>query len=193
MDKLTVINDALVSTGNNRVNALNDGSDEWTVANTAFNRAVNFLIARHNWPFAVTVEALTRVDDALNKSRNFPDNGFQLPDHYHLIEVYYDTAILTSYELIGSVVSCDYDSDIYAKIVRLPADASWHPMATEILTLMVESGVYRGLNEDPKEAVSAWSRAENLLMETRPRVDQQNPARNAFKSSIRAARGVRRR
>lgn len=193
MDKLTVIQNALIATGNNRINALNDGSDEWDVANTGFTRALTFLIARHNWPFAMTIEPMTRVADADNKSRSYPSNGFQVPAHFHLIEILHLNEVITDYEFMGTIVSCPYDSDMFAKIVRLPPDANWHPMATEILTLMVESACYRGLNEDTKEALGRWSEAENLLLETRTRVDQENPARNAFKSSIREARGRRRR
>ena len=193
MDKLTVINNALGNTGNNGVNILHDSSDEYQVADRAFDRWVKFLIARHSWPFSVSVEKLVRVPDVENKSRHFPDHGFRLPSNaFHLREVFWGTSPLTDYEIMGDILSCDYDSDIFAKVVRAPADARWHPMAEEILTLYVEAGCLRGLNEDFREATNREAAAENLLLETRPHIDQQNPARNVYKSGIAAARRRRR-
>lgn len=193
MDKLTIINNALVATGNETVNVLNDPSDEYRAANTAFDRAVRFLAARHTWPFAMTTEPLTRVPDADNKSRRFSKNGFRLPpDMFHLKEVYHGTLIFTEYEIIGDVLSCCYDSEIYAAVVKAPADANWHPMAEEIITRYVEAGCLRSLNEDLREAQAREASAEALLEETRTHVDQQNPARNMYKSKIADARRRRR-
>lgn len=193
MDKLTVINNALVNTGNQRLNALYDGSDEWTVTDLGFTRALRFLTSRHNWTFAQTVVALTRVPDDQNLSRVYRDNGFAMPSCLHMMEVYYDETVLQDYEVLGNVLSCAYADSIYAKIINQPTDASWHPMAEEVLTLMLESSCLRGLNEDFQEADKRWNAAENLLFETRPRVDQTNPARNLFKPVSRMARIARRR
>jgi hypothetical protein len=193
MDKLSILNNALVATGNDPVNVLNDGSDEYTVANTAFDRWLDFLVARHSWSFATTTELLVRVSDADNKSRRFNQNGFRLPANtLHVKEVLWDIYPLTEYEIMGTVLSCNYDSAVYAKVVKPISEELLHPMATEILTLYVESGCYSGLNEDPASARSKKQEAEMLLMETRSHVDQQNPARNTYKSSIRAARQSRR-
>lgn len=193
MDKLTVINNALIATGNNQVNILHDGSDEYRVADNTFDRAIKFLTARHSWPFATTVEELVRAPDGLNKSRSFAQNCFHLPaDAFHLKEVFYNHAPLTDYEIMGSILSCNYESLIFARVVRAPAGGLWHPMAEEILTLMVEAGCQRGLNEDNREASNIDNRVEGLIMEARPHLDQQNPARNIYKSKIAAARRVRR-
>lgn len=193
MDKLTIINNALRATGNNTVNVLNDPSDEYLVANASFDRAVRFLTARHTWPFATTNELLVRAPDADNKSRRFSKNGFRLPANtLHVKEVFRDTVNLTDYEIMGEILSCPYDSEIYATVVKAPPDASWHPMAEEVLTLYVEGGCYRGLNEDTANARLQEQRAELLLEETRTTVDQQNPARNMYKSKIAAARRGRR-
>lgn len=192
MDKLTVINNALSNTGNNQVNQLFDPSDEYRVANAAFDRAVRYLTAKHSWPFVVTIERLVRVPDADNKSRTFT-NGFRLPaTALHVKEIFYDSSPLTAYEIMGTVLSCPYGDSIYARVVRAPDDAAWHPMAEEILTLMVEAGCLRGLNEDFKEAQAVDAKVELLIMEARPQLDQQNPARNLYKSGIAAARRARR-
>lgn len=193
MEKLEILNNALRATGNNTVNVLNDPSDEYRVANGAFERALRFLTARHSWPFASTIELLGRVPDAQNKSRRYPTNGFLLPvDALHVKEVYWDTTPLTDYEIIGDILSCRYDSQVYVSVVKQTSEEKIHPMAEEILTLFVEAGCLRGLNEDFTEATRREQRAEGLLEEARPHVDQQNPARNIYKSKIAAARTRRR-
>jgi len=193
MDKLTIINNALLATGNNTVNVLNDPSDEYLIANPAFERALRSLTARHSWPFASTIDLLTRAPDAENKSRRYRESGFRLPTGtLHVKEVYFDSTPLTEYEIIGEILSCHYDSDIYANVVKQVSEEKLHPMAEEILTLYVEAGCLRGLNEDFTEATRREQRAEALLEEARPHVDQQNPARNVYKSKIAAARGGRR-
>lgn len=193
MDKLTIINNALSETGNNTVNVLNDPSDEYQVANRSFDRWVKFLASRHSWPFAMTTELLVRVPDEDNPSRVYSKNGFRLPQNtLHVKEVYYRTLFLTDYEIMGTVLSCNYDSEIYAAVVKMPPDQQWHPMAEEVLTRYVEAGCLRGLNEDFSEATKRENSAEALLMDARSHTDQQNPARNMYKSSIRTARRTRR-
>jgi hypothetical protein len=193
MDKLTIINNALIATGNDPVNVLNDPSDEYRVANAAFDRWIRFLASRHSWPFAMTTDLLVRVPDADNKSRRYSKNGFRLPQNtLHVKEVFKDSRNLTDYEIIGTVLSCNYDSEIYAAVVKMPPADNWHPMAEEVLTRYVEAGCLRGLNEDFSEATRREQSAELLLEETRTHVDQQNPSRNIYKSSIAAARRRRR-
>lgn len=188
-----MINNALLATGNNTVNVLNDPSDEYLVANPAFERALRFLTARHSWPFASSIELLVRAPDAANKSRRFRESGFRLPPlTLHVKEVFRDSSPLTEYEIIGEILSCHYLDSIYANVVVQTSEEKLHPMAEEILTLYVEAGCLRGLNEDFGEALRREQKAEALLEETRSHVDQQNPARNIYKSSIAAARRCRR-
>jgi hypothetical protein len=193
MDKLSIINNALIATGNNTVNVLNDPSQEYIVANRTFERAILFLMSRHSWPFATSSELLVRAPDSENKSRRFPRNAFRLPPNtLHVKEVYRDGTYLTDYEIMGKILSCSYDGEIYATVVKAVSSEDFHPMAAEILTRYVEAGCLRALNEDMAEAANREAGAEALLEETRTVVDQQNPARNLYKSSIRAARGRRR-
>lgn len=193
MDKLTVINNALTNTGNSTVNILNDPSDEYRVANSAFERSIKTLTARHSWPFATSTQLLVRAPDTENTSRRFQGSAYRLPpDTLHLIEVFWKHRPLTDYELIGQILNTRHDSEIYASVVQMPPEASWHPLAEEILTLMVEAGCLRGLNEDFKEALNVDRKAEILLGEVRTTTDQQNPARNLYKSVIAAARRSRR-
>ena len=193
MDKLQILNNALRATGNNTVNVLNDPSEEYQIANGAFERALRVLTARHSWPFASTIEELVRVPDGDNKSRRFRENAFALPvNTLHVKEVFWDALPLTDYEIIGTVLSCRYDSSVFANVVKQVSEEKIHPMAEEILTLYVEEGCLQGLNEDFSEASRRKNNAELLLQEARPHVDQQNPARNIYKSKIAAARRSRR-
>lgn len=196
MDKLTVINNALVNTGNNPVNILFDSSDEYRVADTAFDRGIKLLSSIHSWPFATTMEKLVRVPDAENLSRTFSENGFRIPappQVLHVKEIYHENTILTDYEIMEHILSCRFEDEIYAKVVREAPGAVWHPMAEEILTCMVEAGCLRGLNEDMVEARQRDAKAEDWIMLARPHLDQQNPARNLYKSKVAQARRTRRR
>lgn len=195
MDKLTVINNALVATGNNQVNVLHDSSDEYVVADNAFDRGIKLLSAMHSWPFATTMEKLVRVPDAENLSRTFPSNGFRLPappQVLHVKEIFHNNCSLTDYEIMGFILSCPYPDEVYAKVVREAPGANWHPMAEEILTCMVEAGCLRGLNEDMVEARQRDAKADDWLMTARPHLDQQNPGRNMYKSRVAFARRTRR-
>jgi hypothetical protein len=195
MDKLTVINNALSNTGNSTVNILHDPSDEYRVADTAFDRAIKFLTSMHAWPFSTTVENLVRVPDDENLSKLYPQNGFRIPSPpqvLHVKEIYYCNRLLTEFEIIGFILSCCHSNSISAKVVREAPGAIWHPMAEEVLTLMVESGLLRGLNEDLTEARVRNQEAQALIATTRAHLDQQNPARNTYVSKIARARRTRR-
>ncbi|MBB4066754.1 hypothetical protein [Gellertiella hungarica] len=192
MNKIQILNDALFATGNNPVN-VDDGSDEYQVANNAFERAARELLGRHPWLFAVVTEPLVRVPDTENKSRRFPSNGFRLPpNRVHLKTVFYGNVPLTDYEVQGDILSCNYSSDVYAAVVMPTNEERWHPVAIAVLTLMVEAGCLRGLNEDHSAADRREARAEGMLADARPTVDQQNPGRNYYVSKIALARRTRR-
>lgn len=198
MDKLTVLNDALAGTGNSTINVLNDGSDEWLIANRAFDRAVRDLASRHNWPFAKATEDLVPADEADNPSKAGYAVAYLLPAAlFHLVRVFVlasendDPALLDDYQIIGRYLCTNYDSGLSIEFITTPADAVWHPQAAEILTTYVEVGCLRGLNEDFVEADKREARAEARLLEARPRVSRQNSRENAYNSSVRQARRTR--
>lgn len=192
MDRLSIINNALFATGNDAVNTA-DGSDEYRVANGAFERYSLEVMASHPWLFATTIDALSRAPDTENKSRRYPYNAFRLPPDRLLVRtVYRGNSVLTEYEILGDILSCHYDSEIYAAVVKATSEERWHPVVISALTLYVEAGILRGLNEDFTEASRRESRADALLVEARPAVDQQNPGRNLFHSRIAEARRTRR-
>src|ERR1700744_1087503 len=63
-DKLTIINQALVNTGNNQVDVPDDGSDEWEVAASAYDQWVPLLLYRRDWKFATRIIELTRIGES---------------------------------------------------------------------------------------------------------------------------------
>lgn len=192
MDKLALINRALVATGNNRVNVLNDGSEEWQVADEAFDRAIEDLTTRRKWPFATTVQNL--IGAPVNPSSRFSD-AFVLPaDVLHVKGVWVDGYLTSEYEIIGRTLSLTLNGATAVRLhaITAPAASAWHPQAAEILTRMVEVGCLRGLNEDFDEAYRREAKLEERLLEAGTTIDQQTPARNAFQSTIREARRARR-
>lgn len=205
MDKLTVVNNALINTGNTPINELEDGSDEWRAANASFDRSLEALIAEHKWPFQTGFEPLSLLGES---SHPRFDYAFAYPaDAWHLRSVYRTSVFITggqtvpkgyviNYEVADHQIHADYDSDLVAYIVRQPihydGDPNWHPLATEVLTQMVEVGCLRALNEDFDEADKREQRAMVKLLSAQTRVDQQSAPPRGFVSSIAAARRIRR-
>lgn len=189
MNSIEIMQDALLSTGNDWEN-INDGSLEATVAKRGFERSVDLLISKHDWPFATTVESAVRVPDADNNTTR--DHAFKLPARLHLLQVLYLDVVFTDYELLGDLIGCAYDGNITVRILKNDPEAVWHPMATEILTRMVEAHCLRGINEDFSEANRVESAVERMLVMDVPRVDQQHGKRQGYKSKVATARRRRR-
>src|SRR5579862_6354307 len=84
VDKLSVINSALLLTGDNTCNIADDGSDEWIVASSAYETALGYIMESHSWGYASKVEIL-------NPSPTAPvdtdfDTAYPIPtDLVHLI------------------------------------------------------------------------------------------------------------
>lgn len=193
MDELTILNRALTNTGNQTLTALNEGSDEWLVASSAFEEAIDDLISRHNWPFARIGTTLVVASDEDNPSVRF-ENAYLLPASVvHVKAVLVSDGAgnnvpLTDYEIVGRYVCVNGAEGIAIEGIAAPSNANWHPQATKILTMYVEAGCLRGLNEDFAAADNREAMAENRLFEARPRTTRQNPAANAFVSSVARAR-----
>jgi hypothetical protein len=60
MDKLTIINRALSATGNAKLTIANDGSDEGDASESAFGRAIDYLMAMYEWPFTTQTGNILR-------------------------------------------------------------------------------------------------------------------------------------
>lgn len=193
MDKLTIINRALSETGNNLLSMLADPDfpDEWSAANRAFERRIDDLASRHAWPFGRKRAALVLA--STDTTERLPYAFPQPTDCLHLRGVASGTSmLLDGWELRGTTIRSLQQSDLYAVYNTAPADAAWHPQAAEILTIFMESSLLRALNEDLTGAERREAFAEERLREARATVGQQNPARNAYRSSISVARRTRR-
>lgn len=192
MDKLTIINRALVASGNQRVLVAEDGTDEWIAADTAFERAIDYLMGMHAWPFATKTLALTRNGD-----------GYKLPwtdrwqyptDCWHLRTVYDpDTGQPLNYTILKHEIHTrDIDAPEAIYVLRPDMGSTWHPSAFEVITLLVEAELWRGLNGDPSRGDATWTKAENMLIRAAVRADQQTSPRQSKSSRAGAARRTRR-
>lgn len=191
MDKTTIINRALSATGNGTLVNLNDGSDESNAVEIAFDRAVDYMMAFHEWPFSQQVVDLTRLGDG-----ELPPYGHSMqmpPTCWHLRAVIDSTyGVPQSHRVINNKIQTLTDTGIQALILIKPTNNStWHPAASEVLTLMCEAEVYQGLNEDFEAAANKRVAAENMLTKAAGRVGQQDSPRPIFLSRTAMARRVR--
>ncbi|MEM7428449.1 MAG: hypothetical protein AAF441_20345 [Pseudomonadota bacterium] len=192
MDKRGIINRALSGTGNNQILILGENSDEALAAETAFDRALEYMIGEHQWPFVTKTADLARKGDS--DVAPFTDL-FHLPtDAWHMRTVTrkgYTGSIAHLINMVG-IHTCISTGLQAVYVVNPGVDSTWHPTAVEALTTLTEAHLYRGLNEDMDMGDQREQAAELKLMKARSRVDQQNPARNAYKRTGRLTRRTRR-
>jgi len=211
VDKLGIINSALLGTGDNTVNVADDGSDEWNVCSSAYETALAYIMEGHSWGFATQVATLQ--PSPIAPTDNAWDTAYPLPaDLVHLIWVRInqgsasDTGQPCLYDILQgqlvvnaqggpppppaavtpSIITIKYVTNNYAD----PTLAT--PTFAMALQTYVMSGIYRGLHEDSTEADRTYQAAEAILQQARTRYDQQKPKRSFFNSRITAARRVRR-
>lgn len=201
-DKLAIINNALIATGNNPCATVDDGSPEWTVASMAFERWLPVLLRRRNWPFADTFADLTRV--GASRFPGFSDVYAKPPNCLFLRNVFRtDLAALVipslgyvmpeqdtrppplEYRIVTDQVHCSAPAGATAIYVPFPAGAQpWTSGFVETLTLSIEAMIYRGLNEDNAEATRCEQRAEAAMQEEAARAENEEPRRMAYRPSV---------
>lgn len=188
-DKLSIINTALIRTGNNQVIAEGDGTVEWVVASDAYETELPLLITEHNWGFATNVATLERIGASPDSKWAFQ---YRKPaDCLHMISVWGQTDYPIEYDLLDNSVLTDA-AMCRVKYVRRPVPEAWPQGFIEILRMRVMSHVYRGLNEDPTEATRMTVAAAAKLDEVRSRLDHEKPIRAPMKSRLLLARQRRR-
>jgi hypothetical protein len=215
VSKLDVINSALAETGNNLVNVLEDGSDEYNVCSPTYERALAVLLEDYNWGFATRVATLQPSPTA--PANTDWDTQFPLPtDLLHLIWVKTNqnqgdpqanqVNQLTLYDIENGLLVLNARGGppppspaptpaiITIKYLSFnnadPVGAT--PLFVLALTTFVMSGIYRGLHGDPAEAAKLWAAGEQFAQRSRTRYDQQKPKRQFWNSRISASRRVRR-
>lgn len=187
MDRIGIINDSLLATGNEALNFEYDGSPEWTVGESAYRRAVAWALSKHRWNFATTsIDLAGLLPDSPHQVFS---KAYQLPsDCLHVQAVFLNSAILTEYEIVDNKLCCRYDTGISIRYVRAPDMGQWPPMFSEIVTIKTEAGILRGLNEDTANAKQRDRDADIEIADLRTRTDQQNPPRAVFRSRSAARR-----
>lgn len=190
LDRLTVINDALLETGNEQINALNDGSVEWGAASKAFDRAIKKLIAANVWDFSKTAEALIAAET--NPSKRFSYAFVRPPSAWLITAVLWKTMPLPEYEVMGNRICANFQTDLNIEFVREPTDNEVPPWFQEVLTKAVEVSVLRSLNEDFEEAMRRESALMKYIREMASLENRQEPPRTGFAGRMGLARRSRR-
>lgn len=211
-DKLTIINQALINTGNNPVNVGDDTSDEWITASSAFEQWVPILLYRRNWGFAERLQVLNRMGDA--SYPGYSDVYAKPADCLFLIDVYRpDVARLVStaayqsedrrrdntrppgleYKIVADRINCRAPNGAVALYTPFPVGSQpWSVGFVAALRLKIEATLYRALNEDMSASYQSDRFAEAALQEAAARADQEEPRKVAFRSPLAEARWRRR-
>lgn len=198
MNKLAIINNALSETGNDTIETLYDGSDEWRVADIGFERGLKLVLSMHQWPFATGFEECQREGDSPDLSYT---DAYAIPQNILHLRGLQDGngCPIGSYKLSRGLILLTFpgvtttNTVLKAEVVRVPDDdANWHPMAEEVLTLKTEASILRGLNEDFAEAVLRDQKVDTMLLRAQVRTDQQTPPRRGFYPSMSVTRRTRR-
>lgn len=220
-DKLSTINSGLALTGDNLVNAADDGSDEWNVCSPAYETAIGYISESHSWGFA-------KVVLVLNPSPTPPldtdwDTAYPLPSDLVFLlwaklnnntstPLPFDTNQLALYDIqagpTGPLLLINAQGgppppnppnvpgvvtiQYISNKGALCDSTSGTPTLIASLQRFVMAGIYRGLHEDPGEADKNEAAAMKLLQEARTRYDQQKPKRRFFNSRMAASRRIRR-
>lgn len=209
-DKLLLINQALTNTSNNTC-TVDDASDEWRVASSAYDEQAPLLLYRHDWKFANRFQALSRIGDS--QYPGFSDVYEKPGDCLMLQNVYRaDLAALVipglgygmpdedtrppdlEYRIVQDMIHCVGPQGVIAIYIPFPVGAQpWSVGFLAALRLKVEAGILRGLNEDYAEAKTRDEMAESAFALAKSRSDTEEPRRVMFRSSVLEARRRRRR
>jgi hypothetical protein len=194
-DRLSIMNDALVNTGNNRIQVEFEDTQEWDVAKTAYDRFLPQLLEAHPWNFATATEALTQLADTENPSQQYSADlggyAYSMPGLCLWLEAVWMNGNTINFEIVDDKICTFFNNDTYdlmAKFVRVPATDKPSNLFWEALRKLVESGCLRGLNEENSEATRREQEGWQMLRVAATRSDQQQPRRYPRRSRILARR-----
>lgn len=209
-DKLKIINQALINTGNNPVNVYDDTSDEWIAANNAYEQIVIELLGKRDWNFGTAQAGLSRLGDS--NYPGFKDVYAKPADCIQLINVWraddqqkldnwvksYSHAMADvrppalTYTIIGDNIHTTAPAGVYCKYTPFPVGAQdWSVGFVACLRARIEANLYRSLNEDMNTAAAWEAKSEMLLREAISRNAQEEPTKAMFKSRLQMARQIR--
>ncbi len=191
-DKLSIINTALIRSGNNPVQFEGDGSAEWICGSDAYETELPLLLADHSWGFATSSAALTRVGESPDP--RFSD-AYAKPIGCLHLEAVWLAGVNIPYAILSNRIQCTTTGATvlpFAKFVATPPGDAWPPGFIEVLRQRVMSHIYRGLNEDTTEADKVYAASNRTLSEARTRADQESTPRAYTNSRLARARRRRR-
>lgn len=190
VDKLSLIVDELLQTGNDVPATADDGSDEWNVCSAAYEAAVQETIEAHSWTFDTAIAPLVRQGDSPD---DLYDDAFAKPNQcLHLIWVRLNDQTV-DYKIINNQICLTAGSYTpTAKYVVDNGPQNWPAQFSKIIRMRIRSAIYSGLRDDPKTALAYDQQARDALAQARSRLDQEGGKRALFNSRAIAARRVRR-
>lgn len=188
-DKLGIINDALTRTGNNPVMVEGEGTPEWVVMSPAYESELPYVLSVHDWGFASAFATLERI--GASPDPRWSDQHRKPADCLHLAAAMNDAGTPIPFDLLDNTV-LSKSSVVTGKYFRRPTPEAWPHMFVESLRQRLMAHAYRGLNEDPVEALRMMKTADVTLAEAKPRTDSEKPRVAKFQSRLLAARLVRR-
>lgn len=195
-DRLSLINSALIRTGNNPCGTEDDGSDEWLVGAQVYDDELPFVLHQHDWGFAAEIRTLVRSGDSPDP--DFTDAYARPVDALHvenvLISSDWNTGLSIPYRILGRSILVNAPvTPPLAKIIVMPATLGDYPEGfINALRWRLMAGIYRGINEDLSAADDADKTAAQFLAVARARADQESPPKALLVSRLRQARYIRR-
>lgn len=191
VDKLSLLNECLLLTGEHTVATSNDGSREWNVASAGYETGLRRLLKEHDWKFAKSIEAVVGRTDPTDAA--FQDSYTKPGDFIHIVRVLDGYgAQLDDWRVVGDQILVDKDDGITVEGIRDVEPNQFDGLFLDVLNHFVLAGIYRGLKQQPADARAEEKRADELLRNARPRGDLEEPGKTRFISTLGAARRARR-
>lgn len=202
VDKLTIINNALLATGNQPVAVIADGSEEWIAASNFYDRSLPKIIVSHDWKFLLTIAEMERVGTSV-----YP--GFQdvyaLPPDCLLLRHAYDDRLAAliqpidtwsmsetginlppmDYRVLAGQIHCIAPLGASCLYVQNPPAGTVGTVGfSEALTTEVENLLLRGYNEDVDSAMKHQALVKESLTIAREQDSSPEPRRILFRSRM---------
>jgi len=201
-DAFTVINTALIQSGNQPVVVAHDGTDEWLAGLNAYQLWLPYCIEARDWNFQTALAALTRVGDSTYP--RFSDIYAFPADCAHLQTVwrtdlaaqqpaYLGWGMLRDgivqpqieYRIIANQIHTTAPEGLTAKYLTVPKGKDNYTATFNLaLITYVTASLFSSLNEDLSASETTMKLAGSLLQEAAVRSDQQENRRVAFRSRM---------
>jgi hypothetical protein len=201
-DPFTVINTALIQTGNQPTVAAFDGTDEWLAGWNSYQLWLPYCIEARDWSFQTEIAELTRTGDAatprFTDQYAFPPNCIHLqtvwrPDMAAMQPIYLGWGMVRDgivqpqieYRVIGGRIETSAPFGLTARFLTKPSGQdNYTATFTIALITFVASSLTAALNEDLGMAEKLQAMAEAMLQKAATRSDQQENRRVAFRSRM---------